>query len=398
VARQRADEQLREAQKMDALGSLAAGIAHDFNNLLSVILTYSHFALTDLDPQGRTHMEVQQIERAGHRARELTQQLLAFCRRQAPKRRMLDLNSVAREMQVMLHRLLGASVHLSVDLGSRLGQIRADQSQIEQVVMNLAVNARDAMPEGGVLTIRTANVELDQEHADRNVGVAPGPHVMLSVADSGVGIDEATKRRLFEPFFTTKAEGRGTGLGLANVLAIVQQSGGSIDVLTHQNAGTEFRLYFPRAAEGTGEISLTAPFRGRLSGTETILLVEDEDCVRQAMRRILSRSGYNVLDAQNAGDALLVSEQYPAPIHLLLSDVVMPRMNGKQLAARLAWGRPEMSVLFCSGYTDAVLSSDVPNIAGAFCQKPVTPEVLLSKVREVLDGAAADSGPVSRGA
>jgi CheY-like chemotaxis protein len=283
-------------------------------------------------------------------------------------------------------------------LGSRLGQIRTDQSQIEQVVMNLAVNARDAMPEGGVLTIRTANVELDQEHADRHFGVAPGPHVMLSVADSGAGMDEATKRRLFEPFFTTKAEGRGTGLGLANVLAIVQQSGGSIDVLTHQNAGTEFRLYFPRAAEGTGEISLTAPFRGRLSGTETILLVEDEDCVRQAMRRILSRSGYNVLDAQNAGDALLVSEQYPAPIHLLLSDVVMPRMNGKQLAARLAWGRPEMSVLFCSGYTDAVLSSDVRNIAGAFCQKPVTPEVLLSKVREVLDGAAADSGPVSRGA
>jgi two-component system, cell cycle sensor histidine kinase and response regulator CckA len=379
------EEQLRQAQKMEAVGRLAGGVAHDFNNILSVVLGTSGVILQDLEPEAPLRPEIEEIRRAGERAGELTRQLLAFSRAQMLAPRVVDLNEIVTGLEKMLRRLIGDDVALSFLAAPALAPVLADPGQLEQVIVNLVVNARDAMPEGGTLAIEIANRELD---GSPHGGAAPGPYVTLTVTDSGHGMDAATRSRIFEPFFTTKERGKGTGLGLSSVYGIVTQSGGHVVVRSAPGAGTTFTLNFPRA-QGDVEAGPAAPEPGRpvrLRGSETVLLVEDEDQVRATVRAILQRSGYTVLEAQNGGEAFLVCEQFPEKIDLLLTDVVMPRMNGPELAARLLALRPTLRVLYMSGHTeDATLHEGVASAAVAFLQKPVTPEMLLSKTRDVLD-------------
>lgn len=379
------EEQFRQAQKMETVGNLAGGIAHDFNNLLSVVLSYSQLLAADLAADDPMRADLEEIRGAGLRAVELTRQLLAFSRRQVLEPRIVDLTEVVSRMEKMLRRLIGEDVELSCSAEPNLGSVLVDAGQIEQVILNLAVNARDAMPRGGMLTIETANVFLDDAYASEHVGVTAGMHVMLAVSDTGVGMDAATKTRMFEPFFTTKGQGKGTGLGLATVFGVVQQSGGTIWVYSELDRGTTFKIYFPIAKQTALPAATNVPTGDSVDGKETILLVEDEQAIRTVTGTILRRHGYTVLEAQSGGDALLLCEQHTAPIQLLLTDVVMPRMSGRELAERLQPLRPEMKVLYMSGYTDdAIVRHGVLDATLAFIQKPITPDALLRKVREVL--------------
>ncbi|HEY7253905.1 MAG TPA: ATP-binding protein [Methylomirabilota bacterium] len=378
--------QLEQAQKMDAVGRLAGGVAHDFNNLLTVILGRTEMLLQPLPPEHPMRRGIELIQRTAGRAADLTRQLLAFSRKQVLEATVLDLNVVAADMRDMLGRLIGEDIALVTSPGLELGRVKADRGQIEQVVMNLAVNARDAMPRGGHLIIETENVDLQVEYVRRHVGARPGPHVMLAVSDSGVGIPREIQRHIFEPFFTTKEPGKGTGLGLATVYGIVKQSGGYIECDSEPGRGTTFRIYLPRVdvpAPGAERLGRPAAAAG---GTETILLVEDEEGVRELARDILRATGYTVIEARNGAEALLLSERHQGPLDLLLTDVVMPRMSGRELAERLTPLRPDLSVLYMSGYTDdAVIRHGVLGAGTAFLQKPFTPAILVGRVRETLD-------------
>lgn len=381
------EEQLRASQKMEAIGSLAGGIAHDFNNLLSVILSYADFALTDLPADHPTHHDLLQVQKAATRAAALTRQLLAFSRKQVLQPIMLDVNQVVTGLEKMLRRILGEDIDFVQVLAPDLGLTLADPGQIEQVLMNLIVNARDAMAKGGKLTIETSNVEVNAELAAKHLAVEPGPFVQLSVSDTGCGMDEQTRSRIFEPFFTTKEKDRGTGLGLSTVYGIIRQSGGNIWVYSEVGGGTTFKIFLPRdisVSTATPIKPSLAPVRTR--GTETILVAEDEVALNSIVRRALESAGYKVIAATNGEEALRVSSQYPGEIHLLLTDVVMPKLNGKTLAEQIITRRPLLRIVFMSGYTDeAIVHHGVLNAGVHFLVKPFTAGDLTRKVREVLD-------------
>jgi PAS domain S-box-containing protein len=380
------EEQLRQLQKMEAVGRLAGGVAHDFNNLLSVILGYSEDMLLELEPQHPLRDDLQEIHKASLRAADLTRQLLLFSRQQVLEPKVLDLNEVVTSLNRILARALGGGAELSLLLAPSLGRIRADRSNIEQVCMNLVVNARDAMPRGGKLTIETSNVELDEAFTREHLGTEPGPYVLMAVSDTGVGMDRATRARAFEPFFTTKAPGKGTGLGLSTVFGIVQQSGGGIWVYSEPGQGTTFKVYLPRV-DAELDSSRPSVVPAALRGSETVLLVEDEEQVRAVARRILERNGYEVLAPAGAEEALRLAGEYPNPIQLLVTDVVMPRISGAELSARLRQLRPQLKVLYVSGYTDGGIGAHGMLEDGAsFLQKPFTTDSLARKVRSVLDG------------
>jgi two-component system, cell cycle sensor histidine kinase and response regulator CckA len=383
--------QFLHAQRMEGIGVLAGGIAHDFNNLLTIINGYSEILLNGLPPEDPSRQLLTEICRAGERAAGLTRQLLTFSRRQILKPQILDLNNLVGETKRMLSRLIGEDIILETALAPELGRIKADPGQVEQAIMNLVVNARDAMPKGGRLTIETSNLELDEHYARTHTDVAPGDYVMLAVSDTGFGMDPAVKSQIFEPFFTTKEVGKGTGLGLATVYGIVKQSGGNIEVYSEKNVGTTFKLYFPRVQDTEpAEIRAAEPFRIP-KGTETVLLAEDEDGVRLMVRLALESNGYTVLEAQDGDKAFDICRDYPRKIDLLVTDVVMPSMGGRQLADQLHALHPALKVLYLSGYTDdAVIRHGVLDAEMAFLQKPFTPTALAKKVREVLDSVASN--------
>jgi signal transduction histidine kinase/ActR/RegA family two-component response regulator len=386
------EEQLRQSQKLEALGTLAGGVAHDFNNLLSVIMGYAHLTSSEVPADSPLRADLAEIGQAATRASGLVKQLLAFSRKQVLQPRIVDLNNVVGGMEKMLRRLIGEDIQLHARLAPDIARIRADPGQLEQVVMNLVVNGRDAMPKGGTLTIETASVMLDEKYEHRPEAIAAGPAVMLVVSDSGIGMDAATRRRIFEPFFTTKEPGKGTGLGLSTVYGIVRQSGGSITVYSEPGEGCTFRVYFPPvgAAEKTGEVPVFTT--DLLAGHETVLLVEDEAQVRSLVRRCLTSKGYAVLDASHGKEALEVADEHRGTIQLLLTDVVMPHMSGKELAERMRAQRPDIRVLFFSGHSDeAIERHGVLTPESAFLQKPVDPDVLLRTVRDVLDAEPAPS-------
>ncbi len=385
--------QLLQSQKMEAVGRLAGGVAHDFNNLLTVIKGYGELMLEELRPNDPMRAEVEEIQKAADRAVSLTRQLLAFSRRQVLAPKIIDLNSVVANMDKLLRRLLGEDIELNTVLDPRLGHVKADPGQIEQVIMNLAVNARDAMPSGGKLTIETVNLDLDSFYAREHVTVAAGPYVMLAVSDTGVGMDTETQSHIFEPFFTTKELGKGTGLGLSTVYGIVKQSGGYIWVYSEMGRGTTFKVYLPRVAEEVAAAGAAGPEHETHRGNETILLVEDEDGVRALIRQVLVRNGYKVLEARHGEEAALLADGHKEPIHLLLTDVVLARMSGRELAQRLAPQRPEMQVIFMSGYTDeAIVHHGMLTPGAKFLQKPFTTDTLMHAVRGLLDSAKANAG------
>jgi signal transduction histidine kinase/ActR/RegA family two-component response regulator len=380
------EEQLRQAQKMEAVGRLAGGVAHDFNNILSVVLSYSEMALSETSPGDPVHVDLMEIRKAGQRAAELTRQLLMFSRQQVLEPKVLDLNQLLSGMERMLRRLVGEDVELLSIPGSGLGRVRVDAGSLEQVIMNLVVNARDAMPVGGSIVIETENAMLvEGACAPDHVGAKAGPHVVLSIRDAGTGMDRATRARMFEPFFTTKGLGKGTGLGLSTVFGIVQQSEGSLRVQSEPGKGTTVKVYLPIAESPLHEIRAQAA-PSTLRGSETILLVEDEEPVRSVARDILMGRGYRVLEAENGRCALKVCRSYAGAIDLLLSDVVMPKMSGPELARRFAKARPAGKVLYMSGYTeDAMVRHGALDARVEFIQKPFTPELMARRVREVLE-------------
>ena len=386
AARELLEEELRQAQKMEAVGQLAGGIAHDFNNLLTVIRGYTYILLSRLGREAEGSGELAEIGRAAERAAQLTGQLLAYSRKQVLEPRVLDLNRVVTKIQAMLGRLIGEHIEFSTALAEDLGSISADAGQIEQIIMNLVVNARDAMPEGGTLLLETGNLTLAELSTDRRPDMPPGDYVVFAVSDSGQGMDAATVARVFEPFYTTKARGEGTGLGLATVYGIVTQSGGYIEVESEPGLGTSFRIYFPRVAEEAEAFSPKPPDERPLIGSETILLVEDEETLRRVGRQMLEMYGYTVLLAADGAAGLELAQNYPDLIQLLMTDILMPKMGGIELAERLSTLRPELKVLYTSGYNDS--GSSLQRVEGArYLQKPYAMEELARTLRELLDSA-----------
>ncbi|MGV3708796.1 MAG: PAS domain S-box protein [Gemmatimonas sp.] len=380
------EAQLRQSQKMEAFGQLAGGVAHDFNNLLTIIIGCSDLLLAGMSRTDPSHELITDIRTAGDRAAALTRQLLAFSRRQLLEPKIVNLNETVAEVEKMLRRLIGEDIELASNLDVSLQPVRVDPGQIEQVLVNLAVNARDAMPSGGQLTIETRNVVWTEEYCRVHLGYMPGRYVMISITDTGTGMTPDVKRRIFEPFFTTKGAGKGTGLGLATVFGIVRQSGGQVNVYSEVNVGTSLQVYLP-AIEQTGD---AAPVRENQDairmGSETVLLVEDEEAVRKIAKLALESHGYRVIEASNGADALTLAERFAKPIDVVISDVVMPGMSGRQFAESLRRSRPDFRLLFISGYTDdAVVRHGIVMADEAFLQKPFSPNALARKVREVLD-------------
>jgi PAS domain S-box-containing protein len=394
--RKRLEEQFRQSQKIEAIGRLSGGVAHDFNNLLGVIIGYGEVLQDGTVADSPMRPCVDEMLKAGHRASALTRQLLAFSRQQVMDPRILDLNVAVKDMEKMLKRLIGEDIHLATRLDSELSNIKADPGQIEQALMNLAVNARDAMPKGGELVIETSNFYVDEEFVRRYpYPMLVGSYVLLTVRDTGVGMDAATSNRVFEPFFTTKEKGKGTGLGLSMVYGVVKQSGGYIDVQSELGQGATFNILLPTATEPASQTKQNKPQPSLLKGNETVLLVEDEMSLRKLTRHLLELAGYTVLEAEGGVEGLKVSREYDEAIHLLLTDVVMPIMSGRMLADEILRGRPETHVLFMSGYTGQTVGQHGVLAEGSFyLPKPFTRESLTNKVREALDGrealAAAD--------
>ncbi|HTV51063.1 MAG TPA: response regulator [Steroidobacteraceae bacterium] len=383
-ALRRTEEQLLQAQKMEAVGILAGGVAHDFNNILSIILGYCGMLLDDLPAESALRGDILEIQAAGERGAALTRRLLAFSRQQVVEMTTVDLNAVVRGIDLMLRRLIRSDIRLALGLHENLGLCRCDAGQVEQVLMNLAINAVDAMPEGGTLTVETANAELDDEYVVSHGELKPGRYVALIVSDTGMGMSKEIQARIFEPFFTTKPKGKGTGLGLSTVFGIVQQAGGSLQVYSEPGRGSTFKIYLPRM-EQSAAASPASPAFALARGAETVLLVEDEERLRRITAEILKRAGFNVLQAGEGDEALAICANHSGVIDLLLTDVVMPRMNGRQLAERVREMLPGIKVLFSSGYTGGVLEGELP-VGAAFLQKPFTPTALTGKIRATLDG------------
>ncbi len=393
----KSEEQLRQAQKMEAIGRLAGGIAHDFNNLLTIIMGRCQLLLRKFGAEETVNRDINLILSTSERAALLTKQLLAFSRKQVLQPRILDLNEVVSDMDKMARRMIGEDIELETVLAGDLGKVKADPGQVTQVILNLVVNSRDAMPNGGKLMVETANVEVDEKNQYLHSGSEVGSFVVLTVSDTGSGIDSETMTHIFEPFFTTKEKGKGTGLGLATVYGIVKQSGGHITVHSVPQQGSTFKVYLPRVDE-IAESKISAGEKTKLKqGMETILLVEDEPDVRELVGDLLKENGFTVLKASHSGEALEICQKYEGPIHLLLTDVVMPQMSGPELAKVLVQMRPEVKVLFMSGYTDtAVFSQGWLEPGTAFLQKPFTQEILVNKIREVLDTVIADDSRKSK--
>jgi two-component system, cell cycle sensor histidine kinase and response regulator CckA len=384
------EDKLRQAQKMEAVGQLAGGIAHDFNNLLTVIQGYSHLLMEGLKGDVEALGQVEKIEEASEKAASLTRQLLAFSRKQVLQPKVINLNSLVENLSSLLHRLIGEHIELCTMTAPDLGLVKADAAQIEQVMMNLVVNARDAMPEGGQLTVETANAELDDLYSADHPGVSPGPYVMLAVSDTGKGMTQETLARIFEPFFTTKEMGRGTGLGLSMVYGIVKQSGGHIWTYSELGHGTTFKIYLPRTEE-PADSNVSRRSGATISGNEQILLVEDDEKLRELAHSILTSCGYSVIVSSDTEHARLICEQRSSSIQLLLTDVVMPGISGRTLAQLLLLKNPKVKILYMSGYTEnAIVHHGVLDSGTYFIQKPFTPSMLAGKVREVLDSHDAD--------
>jgi two-component system cell cycle sensor histidine kinase/response regulator CckA len=381
TGRRQLEDQLRQSQKMEALGLLTGGVAHDFNNLLTIITGYSQLILTKLSENDPNRHSAEQIVRAAERAGELTRRLLLFSRRRVPQAKVIDLNQVVTSLGTMMRRLLGEEVELQLKLAEDLGSVNADAGRIEQVVLNLAVNSRDAMPHGGTLSIETSNVTVGKGGV-----VKPGAYVMITVTDTGTGMDAATQAHAFEPFFTTKRAGSGTGLGLYTVAGIVKQSGGTVDLTSQPGHGASFRVYLPRVDRVPVVTPVDVPKSAAVGGAETILLVEDDEMVRALVRETMESQGYNVLAASDPMEAHVVAGNYRGVIQLLITDVIMPKASGPQLAKQLLKISPQLKVLYMSGHTErAILKRGVRRKEVAFLPKPFTPAQLIAKVRDVLE-------------